>query len=421
MTDRSTRLQLRLLLWLILSLEGLLPATAHAAVMTVSPEPATLSLRAALQSASAGDTIRLESGVYTEGAVEIDKPLTVLGEPGAVIDAGGAGEAVRVLSDDVTIRGLTIRGSGVSFIDDNAGLRIEDVRRCTVEDCRFENNFFGIYLAKSADCRIVRNSIDGSAETETRSGNGIHLWYCRDIVVDSNTISGHRDGIYFEFVVASRITHNLSTGNLRYGLHFMYSDSCLYAENTFVRNNAGVAVMYTRHVTMIDNTFDHNWGPSSYGLLLKDITDSEIRGNVFRWNTVGIHIEGSNRLLIERNKLLGNGWGMRLMASAIDNRIERNDFIGNSIAVTTNSRSSFSSLHENYWSDYNGYDLDGDGYGDVPFRPVGIFPLIVERNPPALVLMRSLLVDVLDMAERLIPTLTPESLIDQRPSMEPIL
>ncbi|GAB4315900.1 MAG: right-handed parallel beta-helix repeat-containing protein [Candidatus Zixiibacteriota bacterium] len=395
--------------------------TAYASTIRVAPGASHQSLRAALSSASPGDTIRLGSGVYAEPGLDIIKPLTIIGDSAAVIDAGGKGEAVRVLSDDVTIRNVTIRGSGVSFIDDNAGLRIEDVRRCTVEDCRFENNFFGIYLARSADCRILRNSIVGSAETETRSGNGIHLWYCRDIVVDSNTISGHRDGIYFEFVVASRITHNRSTGNLRYGLHFMYSDSCLYAQNAFVRNNAGVAVMYTRYVTMIDNTFDHNWGPSSYGLLLKDITDSEVRDNQFRWNTVGIHIEGSNRLLIERNRFLSNGWGMRLMASSIDNRIERNDFIGNSIAVTTNSRSSFSVLNENFWSDYDGYDLDGDGYGDVPFRPVGIFSLIVERNPPALVLMRSLLVDVLDMAERLIPTLTPETLIDPNPSMEPIL
>ncbi|MBD3298688.1 MAG: nitrous oxide reductase family maturation protein NosD, partial [candidate division Zixibacteria bacterium] len=143
-------------------------------------------------------------------------------------------------------------------------------------------------------------------------------------------------------------------------------------------------------------------------------------GNQFHRNTVGIHIEGSNRVLIEHNELRSNGWGIRLMASSIDNMIARNDFIGNSIAVTTNSRSSFSTFNENYWSEYSGYDLDNDGYGDVPFRPVGIFSLVVERNPPALVLMRSLLVDVLDMAERLIPTLTPETLVDKRPAMEPI-
>lgn len=402
------------------SVFALYSGMVSAATVHVASDTSADVISRTVATVAAGDTIIIASGVYHERDIDITQPLTIIGDNGAVIDGDNTGEIVRILSDSVTIRNLTIRGSGVSFIDDNAGLRIEDVRGCVIEDCRFENNFFGIYLAKSADCRLINNTIVGEADTETRSGNGIHLWYCRDILVDGNTVRGHRDGIYFEFVIASRITRNYSTENLRYGLHFMYSDSCLYKDNTFIRNNAGVAVMYTRHVTMRDNTFEHNWGPSSYGLLLKDITDSEVRGNRFHRNTVGIHIEGSNRVLIEHNQLTSNGWGIRLMASSIDNTIARNDFIGNSIAVTTNSRSSFSTFNENYWSEYSGYDLDNDGYGDVPFRPVGVFSLVVERNPPALVLMRSLLVDVLDMAERLIPTLTPETLVDKRPAMEPI-
>jgi len=171
---------------------------------------------------------------------------------------------------------------------------------------------------------------------------------------------------------------------------------------------------------MLNNDFIHNWGPASYGLLLKDITDSEVSGNLFRRNTVGIHLEGSNRVRIHDNSFEANGWGVRLMANAIDNEFTRNNFVGNSLAVSTNSRSSFSTFHENFWSDYDGYDLDGDGYGDVPFRPVGLFSLVVEKNPPALVLLRSLLVDVLDLTERLIPTLTPATLIDERPLMQPV-
>ncbi len=176
--------------------------------------------------------------------------------------------------------------------------------RCKISNNKFINNFFSIYIAKSFDCVIENNFINGLKGRETNSGNGIHLWYCRDITIKNNNISNHRDGIYFEFVRNGRISNNVSKNNIRYGLHFMFSDSCEYRENTFQNNGAGVAVMYTKNVLMDNNTFKHNWGAASYGLLLKDISDSDIINNHFEENSVGIYIEGCSRIIVTKNNFL---------------------------------------------------------------------------------------------------------------------
>jgi nitrous oxidase accessory protein len=197
----------------------------------------------------------------------------------------------------------------------------------------------------------------------------------------------------------------------------MFSDRCRYSGNAFRENGAGVAVMYTNHVTMTGNRFEDNWGSAAYGLLLKDITDSEVERNVFRGNTVGIFAEGSNRVQVRGNDFAENGWAVRIMANATDNMFAGNNFERNTFDVATNSRRSYSTFRGNYWDTYAGYDLDGDGTGDVPHRPVRLFSLLVEQHPPALVLLRSLVVQLLDQAERVVPTLTPETLVDEAPLM----
>ena len=304
---------------------------------------------------------------------------------------------------------------------ENAAILIEDSENVTVRGNRIRNCFFAIYIANSLRCLIRDNDIEGAEERLTFSGNGVHLWYCREITVVGNTVHGHRDGIYMEFVRHSRLDSNVCSNNLRYGLHFMFSDSCRYQSNVFSHNTAGVAVMYTYNVKMYNNTFEHSWGGASYGMLLKDIKNSDVIGNRFQDNSVGIHIEGSDRIHISGNLFTDNGWAIKLMANCQENLIEGNDFLNNSFAVATNSRQNHSQFRGNYWSSYQGFDLDRDGFGDLPYRPVSLFSLMVESNPPTLVLLHSLLADVLDLAERVVPSLTPETLMDEQPSMRPLL
>jgi nitrous oxidase accessory protein len=175
--------------------------------------------------------------------------------------------------------------------------------------------------------------------------------------------------------------------------------------------------MYTRRVQMTGNRFESNWGSAAYGLLLKEISDARLERNVFSRNTTGLVADGANRLVADRNDFVGNGWAVRLDASTVDGALTRNNFIGNSFDVATNSREPSTTISGNYWDAYRGYDLDRDGVGDVPFRPVRLFSMIIERHATAMILLRSGFVQLLDAAERVLPVLTPATLADARPAM----
>ena len=393
------------------------PAGAQTTVI-VTPGGAVRQIREALQRVTAHGRVIVRGGVYREGTLRIDKPIELIGVGNPVLDGGNQFEVLRISADDVTVRGFTIRNVGVSYVEDRAAIKVEEARGCRIEGNRLERTFFGIYLSRVSDCRISGNVIRGQATREAASGNGIHLWYSRNIDITGNQVSGHRDGIYFEWVQSSRIADNRSTNNLRYGLHFMFSDSCTYTRNTFADNSAGVAVMYTKNVVMTGNRIADNWGGAAYGLLLKDIRHSRVVGNEFVRNTVAVHMDGSSHVAFLDNRFERNGWAARVLANSTDNHFEGNVFVGNLFDVTSNSRSSFGNVFaRNFWDAYEGYDLDRDGIGDVAFRPVRFFSVLIEQHRPATILVRSLLGDVLDAAERVFPALTPETLQDTQPLM----
>ncbi|MCU0647895.1 MAG: nitrous oxide reductase family maturation protein NosD [Gemmatimonadaceae bacterium] len=371
----------------------------------------------ALAAAPAHATITVRPGRYREPTVIVRRPVTISGMPGAELDGEGARELLVVAADSVTVRGLTFRNTGRSQVEDRAALRVTNALHCTIERNTFIDTFFGIYLAKVEGCRIHANRLTGPAGSQMLTGNGIHLWSSRDVTITDNVIRRHRDGIYFEFVRHGAAIGNESAGMHRYGLHFMFSDSCRYERNRFVENTSGVAVMYTNHVVMRGNDFSRNRGPAAYGLLLKEISDSELHDNRFRDNSIGLHLEGANRNQIAGNRFEGNGWGVRMMADAQDNLVEGNVFARNTFDVATNSRSSTSTFRGNWWDRYRGYDLDRNGRGDVPFAPVRLFATVATDAPATVLLLRSVLVDLLDLAERVVPMITPEGLVDAAPLM----
>lgn len=388
--------------------------------IVVSPAGPLRSIGAAVARAPHGAHIRVMPGVYREPTVVVDRPVAIEGVGAAVLDGEGQRQIMTITADSVSVRHLTFRDVGTSHREDRAAIRVVEASHCAIEDNRIERAFFGIYLARVSDCRVARNTLVAVPSTEVGSGNGIHLWTADRVSIVDNRVSGHRDGIYFEFAHDSDVERNVSENNERYGLHFMFSDDCRYRDNVFRQNGAGVAVMYTRRVEMVDNRFERNEGGAAYGLLLKEISDARLERNVFSRNTTALLADGTTRLVARHNRFADNGWAIRLDANAQDGRITGNDFLRNSFDVATNSRSGDTILEGNYWDAYTGYDLVRDGYGDVPHRPVRLFSLLVARNDPALILLRSTFVALLDAAERVVPTLTPETLADHRPAMRPV-
>ncbi len=379
------------------------------------------SILEGVQRASDFDTLLIKNGTYKEFNILIDKPLTLLGENYPIIDGEDQGEIIRIVSDNVTIDGLFIINVGTSYTTDYAAIRVVKSENYLIQNVVLEKLFFGIYLEKSNNGKVYHNKIIGDAIDEYNSGNGIQLWYSHNVVVDRNIVQGVRDGIYLEFSDNVTINNNTSANNLRYGLHFMFSNDDVYTNNVFENNGAGVAVMFSKRIKMIGNTFRKNWGTAAFGMLLKEINDAEISGNTFEENTIGINIEGSNRIEYTNNNFIKNGWAVKVLGACYTNTFTKNNFLYNSFDISYNSKLNDNVFDQNYWSDYTGYDLDKNGVGDVPYRPVKLFSYIVNKTPETIVLLRSLFMDIIDFSEKVSPVFTPDKLLDANPLMKKAL
>ena len=402
----------------LLSLALSLGPGLQARTIRVKPGTSVASIKSALAEAVHGDSILVEKGLYREQNIEITKSISLIGIDHPILDGEDKYEIITVRASYVIIEGFDFVHAGNSSYIDIAALKFVGVHDVIAKNNRFTNAFFGIYCQNVQRGIIFRNTLHSNAESELNSANGIHCWKSDSLQILYNTVSGHRDGIYFEFVTETRIEGNNSFRNVRYGLHFMFSSHNRYYRNAFVNNGAGVAVMYSNHVTMHRNRFAENWGNAAYGILMKDITDSDVQQNDFERNTSGIFMEGSNRITMKENRFNNNGWAIKIQASFTDNIIPRNNFTGNTFDVATNGSLVLNHFEGNYWDRYEGYDLNRDGIGDVPHRPVSLYSIIVERNPTTLMLFRSFMVDLMDKAERIMPGMTPEALRDDKPSMK---
>jgi len=391
---------------------------AFSATIEVRTNGQYKSIQEAIDLGNSNDTILVYSGEYVEYDIIIDKPLFLIGIDRPIINGNFKSEIVTITSDSVYFKGFQVQNVGFSFTKDWAAIKIDNKDYCTIEDNILLDTYFGIYLKKANHTIIRDNQLQSKAENEVNSGNGIHLWYCEDIIIENNEIRGHRDGIYFEFVEHSKIVGNISEANIRYGLHFMFSNHDDYIGNTFKNNGTGVAVMFSDHINMKRNHFVDNWGTTNYGLLFKEIYDGELSENIFENNTTAIFADGSNRIKIINNEFRDNGWAMNIFSSCMDNEIAHNNFISNTFDLTTNGNRNNNDFHDNYWDQYAGYDLDKDGVGDVPYRPVRLFSYLIGRVPESIILLHSFFIDMINIAEKVAPTLTPQSLMDERPKMK---
>jgi nitrous oxidase accessory protein len=398
---------------------GLPTAIASGAELHVGVGQSYATVTSAIAAASTGDVVMVHAGIYQEGNLRVNKSITLTGMDHPVLDGADQFEVVTITAPNVTLSGFDVRNSGSGSLEDMAGIKIAGTDHVTVEGNRIQHCNFSIYLAKAEHCRVLTNEIQGISAKEQDTGNGIHIWSCNHITVCDNQIRGHRDGIYLEFGTESTIERNMVENNLRYGLHFMFSHGNVYRGNSFQHNGAGVAVMYSRDVEMSSNYFGFNWGSASYGLLLKDMAGGRICDNTFDRNSIGISMHGSDRMTIERNQFSENGWAIQVQGSCSNNHFGGNNFSGNSFDVAADGELDNDRFENNYWDKYEGYDLNRDGFGDVPFRPVSLYAVVVGRIPSSVLLLRSPIVQLLDQAEKAFPVITPERVLDETPATHP--
>ena len=393
-------------------------SVGSATVISVGAGKMYQSITVAIAAAKEGDTILVLPGTYREQNMVITKKIVLKGLNYPVLDGEHKYQIISIKADGVVVDGFKIMHSGISSMEDLSGIKVYESRDVVIRNNKLEDTFFGIFTENVVNCSIENNQLQSYSVEEQQSGNGIHCWKSDSMRIIGNTITGHRDGIYFEFVKNSIIWRNVSEKNIRYGLHFMFSNDDSYISNVFTNNGSGVSVMFSNRIKMFNNFFEENWGDASHGILLKEISDGYMQGNYFLKNTSGIFMEGANRIFMSYNSFENNGWALKIQASCMDVVLENNNFMGNTFDIGTNGSLVLNTFNNNYWDKYEGYDLNKDKVGDIPYRPVSMYSMIVEKYPSAMILFRSFITSLLDKTEKILPSLTPENLEDNLPLMK---
>jgi nitrous oxidase accessory protein len=377
------------------------------------------NLARAVAAAQSGDVLKLAAGTH-DGPIRIDRALILEGAPGANIDGHGRGRTIEVVAPAVTIRGVTIRGSGMGLDTMDAAVFLDQAATAAVvEDNDIEDNLVGIYIHGAKDAIARRNKIVGRVLPNLNdSGNGIYVWNAPGAKVIDNDIAGGRDGI---FAVASR--QNVFRGNrlhgVRFAVHYMYTNDSDVSDNVSVGNHAGYVMMYSERVTIRDNLSD---GDRDRALLLNYANDSKIEGNVVRGGEKCVFIYNANKNVFRGNWFEGCQIGIHFTAGSERNEMSQNAFVNNRTQVMyVGTRSLDWSVNGrgNYWSDNPGFDLNGDGIADTAYRPNGVLDQVVWRYPAAKLLLNSPATQVVRWAQSQFPAIHPGGVIDSAPLMKP--
>jgi len=393
-------------------------AALQAGTHRVSPG----ELRAVLATAAPGDTLLVLAGVHA-GNLTITRRVTLAGEGDAVIRGDGTGSVIALLADSCVVEGLTIEHSGAMLVGEDAGLLVKSGGN-TLRNNRLRDVLFGIYLYASERNLIQGNSIVGRRELELgERGSGVHIWNSNDNVFRENTITDARDGFYIQNANRTRVERSLVHG-VRYGLHYMYADSNVFLENVFADNVAGAAVMYSHEILIRHNVFRRNRGFASFGILFQDCSGLVVDSNIIADNIVGIFFEATRNNLLRHNIIAQNDIALEMFQNSTGNFFQGNNFVGNLSPLAVIGRftgSEWSAGGEgNYWSGYDGYDMNGDGIGDVPMKIENVFQYLESHNANVRLFLYSPASQALAVAARAFPVIPVSTEADPAPLMRPV-
>lgn len=373
-------------------------------------------LQRAIDAAQPGDTVRVPAGRWT-GTFTVAKPIVLEGEPGAILDACGEGHVIVVTAPKTTIRGLTIRNTGATLDHEDAGVLVK-APEVTIEGNRLEDVLFGI-LMKGAEHGVIRdNEIGGKAIDIAKRGDAIRLWQASGTLIEGNRVRGSRDVVVW---YSSDVTLRGNTvRECRYGMHFMFTDANTLEGNRLEDNSVGAFLMYSKGLVVRGNVFARNRGPSGYGLGLKDMSGIVCEDNLFLANRMGAYIDNSPNEIgtyddFRRNVFAANEVGVGCLPNVTRNRFTENAFVENleQVAVVGTGALKGNEFavdgRGNYWSDYAGFDLGGDGIGDVAYRCESLFENLMDREPALRLFLHSPAQQAIELAARAFPAVKPEA------------
>ncbi len=397
----------------------LLASPLAAAERTVAP--GTGSLAAAVAGSTPGDVLTLTDGVYA-GPVTIDRPLTIVGPRGAVVDGEGRGSVVTISAPDVTLAGFTVTGSGRVNQDLDAGVKIlEGADRARIEKLLVTGNMHGIDVHGGRNAAVIGNEIVGTDSPRMNErGNGIYVWNSPGTLLESNVIRYGRDGIFSNASADSVYRGNVMR-DLRFAVHFMYTRNTEVSGNISIGNHLGFAIMFSNRPKILNNL---SLGDREHGLMLNYANNADVTGNLVRGGTKKcLFIYNAHKNLIWDNRFEGCGIGIHFTAGSEKNVLTGNAFIANREQVKYVGTRNMEWSHEgrgNFWSDHPAFDLNGDGVADSFYRPNDLMDQILWSQPAASLLIGSPAVQLVRWSQRDFPATLPGGVRDSAPLMRPL-
>src|SRR6056297_3083126 len=396
----------------------LVASFANAAELRVPAERG--ALKTAVAGASPGDVLILSSGRH-DGPVTLAQRITLDGQGEAAIDAGGQGSVITVTGDNITVRGLTITGSGSDHQTIDSGVQLtKTARRGVIEDNRILGNLYGVDVHGADDSIVRGNIIRGRQDRRMNDrGNGVYVWNAPGAQVIGNDIRYGRDGIFVNTSRKNVFRDNLFR-DLRFAVHYMYANDSEVSGNISIGNHLGYALMFSDRVKALDNL---SLNDRDHGLMLNYANSSDLRGNLVRGAGKCTFIYNAHRNLIVGNRFENCDIGIHFTAGSERNALTGNAFVGNRTQVkyvgTTDVEWSFEG-RGNYWSDHPAFDLDGDGMADSPFRPNDLMDHILWSQPAAALLVGSPAVQLVRWSQSSFPATLPGGVVDSHPLTTPV-
>ncbi|MDC8771287.1 nitrous oxide reductase family maturation protein NosD [Roseateles albus] len=388
---------------------------AQAATVRVAPGEA---LQQAIDRAQPGDTVEIERGHYV-GNFTVDKALTLRGINRPTLSGDQKGDTIRVTAADVTIEGLIVRDSGASLKDQNAGIYLRPgAHRAVVRHNDLTYNLFGLWIEKANDVRIEHNIITGKRElNSSQRGNGIQLYNTDGARITGNNIGFVRDALYVD-VSHHAVFKGNKLHHSRYGSHYMNSYFNLWEDNDSYYNRGGLALMEVRNQIVRGN---RTWANSDHGIMLRTLQDSVVENNVIAGNNRGFFIYDVEYATLKGNLVVDNHVGVHLSAGSTRNIVEGNDFIGNreQIRYVGARDEVWGKDTGNHWSNYLGWDRNGDGVGDVPYEANDMVDRLSWRHPSVKLLLASPAIQALRLVGQQFPVLRVPTVVDPAPRMQP--
>ncbi len=373
-------------------------------------------LQEAINKASEGSIIQLHKGEYY-GNIVINKPLTIDGlDKGAKIVGDGKGTIITINSSNVTLKNLTIIGSGSSHEKIDSAILAQNVNNIKIKNNHIEDSLFGINFQKVNRSLIIDNFITSKNYDLGLRGDAIRLWYSHDNQLLSNEIYKSRDFVIW-YSSGNIIEQNYGSYN-RYSLHFMYAGRNLVQNNLFEHSSVGIFFMYSSGTTAINNTIKNSTGAFGVGIGMKDSSNFTLIDNKIIYNARGIYIDQSpfqpnTTNIYKNNKILYNSNAIQFQALREKNIFQENIIKGNMEPVVNDSPRNNLSLnfwHRNYWDNYEGFDRNKDGVGDIAFNHYIYADKLWLYNPNVKFFYGSVVIDLLNFLAKFAPFSEPSLL-----------